>query len=391
MENQVTPQVVENQQPTTELPKPSYNPLMDNVNEKPYTSQGITASTEQLTYAIPEPMYQPQSVGSRENPYKTIQNGGSMSSGGADKVGSDPVNPSMNPLADAEKKEGAKHMTKLILDGYEQGHVFLNSALQFNPSKLRKMEAEGEIDLSIPIPDGYGNTINAGGFIQEFNEQSKDALTVSPAFKKEVTPILERVLAKRGAGLTDEQMLIYLFGKDIAVKGVIFYQMKTSMGDMIDVIRQQTEAYKQGGATMPKPQREPGVKEDLTTQPYAYAASPEPQVDINAQDFNFQNNETFVSSRVNTMSVPKTGKDRLMAQMKKEKKWQTDSQQGSSGTSYQEAMSQRKTGKRGKKKTISDYVKGVDKQEITDALILNEKKDELDEKNKDKRDNNFII
>jgi hypothetical protein len=91
------------------------------------------------------------------------------------------------------------------------------------------------------------------------------------------------------------------------------------------------------------------------------------------------------------MSVPKTGKDRLMAQMKKEKKWQTDSQQGSSGTSYQEAMSQRKTGKRGKKKTISDYVKGVDKQEITDALILNEKKDELDEKNKDKRDNNFII
>ena len=74
MDNQVESQVVDNQQASTELPKPSYNPLMDNVNEKPYSSQGITASNEQLTYAIPEPMYQPQSVGGRENPYKTIQN-----------------------------------------------------------------------------------------------------------------------------------------------------------------------------------------------------------------------------------------------------------------------------------------------------------------------------
>jgi hypothetical protein len=377
MENQFEPQVVESQQPVaTELPKPSYNPLMDNVNEKPYSSQGITASTEQLKYAIPEPMYQPQSVGSRENPYKTIQNGGSMSSGGGIDRDNDPVNPSMNPMAEAEKKEGAKHMAKLIVDGYEQAHVFANTALQFNPSKLRKLEAEGEIDLSIPIPDGYGNTITAGGFIQEFNEQSKDALTVSNAFKKEVTPILERVLAKRGAGLTDEQMLIYLFGKDIAVKGVIFYQMRTTMGDMIDVIRQQTEAYKQGGVSTPKPQREPDVKENITTQPYAYAPEPEPQVDVNATDFNFQDNEAFVSSRVNTMSVPKTGKERLVAQMKKEKKWQKDMQ--NTGTTYQEAMAKRKTGQRGKKKSISDYVKGVDKQEITDALILNEKKDETD-------------
>jgi hypothetical protein len=379
MENQVESQVVETKQVATETPKPSYNPLMDNVNEKPYSSQGITASSEQLTYAIPEPTYQPQSVGSRENPYKTIQNGGSMSSPGADRGDGDTINPSMNPLADAEKKEGAKHMAKLIVDGYEQAHVFVNSALQFNPSQLRKLEAEGEIDLSIPIPDGYGNTVTAGGFIQEFNEQSKDALTVSPAFKKEVTPILERVLAKRGAGLTDEQMLIYLFGKDIAVKGVIFYQMKTSMGDMIDVIKQQTEAYKQGGATTPKPQREASVKENITTQPYAYAPTQEPQVDVNATDFNFQDNETFVSSRVSTMSVPKTGKDRLVAQMKKERKWQKDLQEASnSGTSYQEAMAQRKTGKRGKKKSISDYVKGVDKQEIADALILNEKKGDID-------------
>jgi len=36
-------------------------------------------------------------------------------------------------------------------------------------------------------------------------------------------------------------------------------------------------------------------------------------------------------------------------------------------------MKERKTGKRGRaKKTISDYVKGVDKQEITNSIILTE-------------------
>jgi hypothetical protein len=360
----------------TELPKPSYNPLMDNVNEKPYSSQGITASQEQLNYAIPEPSYQPQSVGSRENPYKTIQNGGSMSSGGGDKE-PPPINPSMNPLGDAEKKEGAKHMAKLIIDGYEQMHVFANKGLQFNPSKLRKLEAEGLINLSIPLPDGYGNTITAGGFIQEFNDQSKDALTVSSAFKKETTPILERVLAKRGAGLTDEQMLIYLFGKDIAVKGVLFYQMKSTMNEMIEIIKQQTEAYSGGGGTPPTMPNDTKTKENTTTQPYAYAPSQEPQVDVNAQDFNFQTNDTFVASKVSNMEVPKTGRDRIIAQKQREKKWKDDIEKASSGgSSYEEALAKRKTGVRGKKKSISDYVKGADKKEITDAIILTETKDD---------------
>jgi hypothetical protein len=375
MDNLNQTEVVE-QQPQTELPKPSYNPLMDNVNEKPYSSQGITASQEQLQYAIPEPSYQPQSVGSRENPYKTIQNGCRMSSGGADKE-STPINPSMNPLGDAEKKEGAKHMAKLIIDGYEQMHIFANKGLQFNPSKLRKLESEGLIDLSIPLPDGYGNTITAGGFIQEFNEQSKDSLTVSSSFKKEATPILERVLAKRGAGLTDEQMLIYIFGKDIAIKGVLFYQMKSTMNEMIEIIKQQTESYKEGGTPPPKMPQDSKKKDDVTSQPYAYAPTQEPISDINANDFNFQTNDTFLASKVNTMSVPSTGKERIIAQKEKEKKWKADLEKNQSGgSSYEEAMAKRKTGVRGKKKSISDYVKGADKKEITDAIILTETKDD---------------
>lgn len=380
MENQsAVPNIDPQPQVQPELPKPAYNPLLDNVNEKPYSTAGISVSPEQLAGGIPEPIYMPQAIGSRQNPYQQIKDGGTMSGGGsAPSQERSAINPSMNEIPDAEKKEGAKYLAKMIIDGYEQIHGFANMGLQFSPSKLRRLEAEGEIDLSIPVPDGYGNTLTAGGFIQEFNEQSKDALTVSPQFKKEVTPVLERVLAKRGAGLTDEQMLLYMFGKDIAVKGVIFYQMKKSMTDMIDVIREQTSAYKSGGFTAPKPKATPD--EGVTKTPYAYApeqpapAPMSPQPDPSDPMYNFSNNEVVMESSVQRSVVPKTGRDRIIAQRAKEKKWKADAENASKGQSdYEKAMAERKTGKRGRaKKSISDYVKGVDKEEITKSIILTE-------------------
>lgn len=376
MENQnLEQQQVQPQQPTqVETPKSSYNPLLDTVNEKPYSMGNVNATQEQLAGGIPEPQYVPQNIGARENPYKTIREGGSPNHGSS--AGQEPsINPSMNELPDADKKEGAKHLAKLIVDGYEQMHHFANQALQFSPKKLRRLEADGEIDLSIPIPDGYGNTITAGGFIQEFNDQSKDTLTVSSQFKKEVTPVLERVLAKRGAGLTDEQMLMYLFGKDIAIKGVMVYQIRGQMGDMIEIIKEQTAAYKQGNYAPPPPtpKSDTKTKNDVTTQPYAYAPSNADSVSPDAADFNFQTNEVVMSSSVQQMQVPKTGKDRVIAQRAKEKKWKKDAEDAASGKSYAEVMTERKTGKRGRaKKSVSDYVQGVDKGEIASSLILNE-------------------
>jgi hypothetical protein len=362
-----------------EEPKLSYNPLMDNVNEKPYSVQSISVPQEQLMGGIPEPTYQPQSISTRQNPYKQIRESGSMSSNSSDNDGEKSFNPSMSEMPNQEKKEGAKHMAKMVVDGYEQLHVFANMGLQFSPKKLAKLQSEGEVDLAIPIPDGYGNTLTAGQFIQDYNEQSKDALSVSPAFKKEVTPILERVFAKRGAGLTDEQMLIYLFGKDIATKGVIFYQMKSTMGDMIDVIREQTQAYKDAYGQAPPPQPQPKQQSSrVNTEPNGTTAysTPSDYVATNAADFNFQTNETVIASSVEKLEVPKSGKDRIIEQKNKEKRWKEATTKGNS--SYEQALEQRKTGKRGRKKSVVDYINSVDVEDITDALILTEtNKDEV--------------
>jgi len=360
--------------PTEEVkPKQSpsnYNPFLEQVSEKPYSTVNVGVTQEQLKSSIPEPVYSPFSVDSNENPYNML-GGDGQPSGGGQKRESAPFNPMMNDVSDGDKKMGAQHMAKLLVEGYEQLHVFGNKALQVPEKKIRKMEKEGLIDLSIPIPYEYGKTITAGEFLQDFNEQNKDALTVSREFKKEVTPVLTRVLEKRGAGLTDEQYLGFLVGKDLVVKLVIVAQLRSTMNDMINVIKDYTEATRAGGGVPPQPQAP--TPQAPTPQPSA----PQPQYQEpshSAPDFNFQDNEVVMNSTVQQMQVPSTGKARVIAQIQKEKKWKNDADKAGGGSSYEQAMKERKnSGKRGRKKA-KDYVDEVkmDEDQIAEAIILNE-------------------
>jgi len=360
--------------PTEEVkPKPTpsnYNPFLEQVTQRPYSTVNVGVTQEQLKGAIPEPVYSPFSVDSNENPYNML-GGDGQPSGGGQKKESAPFNPMMNDVSDGDKKMGAQHMAKLLVEGYEQLHVFGNKALQVPEKKIRKMEKEGLIDLSIPIPYEYGKTITAGEFLQDFNEQNKDALTVSREFKKEVTPVLTRVLEKRGAGLTDEQYLGFLVGKDLVVKLVIVAQLRSTMNDMINVIKDYTEATRAGGGVPPQPQAP--TPEPTAPQPTA----PQPQYQEpshSAPDFNFQDNEVVMNSKIIQMQVPSTGKARVIAQIQKENKWKNDADKSGGGSSYEQAMKERKnSGKRGRKKA-KDYVDEVkmDEDQIAEAIILNE-------------------
>lgn len=362
---------------TTEQVKPTpspanYNPFLEQVTERPYSTVNVGVTQEQLKGAIPEPIYSPFSVDSNENPYNML-GGDGQPSGGGQKRESAPFNPMMNDVSDGDKKMGAQHMAKLLVDGYEQLHVFGNKALQVPERKIRKLEKEGLIDLSIPIPYEYGKTITAGEFLQDYNEQNKDALTVSKEFKKEVTPVLTRVLEKRGAGLTDEQYLGFLVGKDLVVKLVIVAQLRSTMNDMINVIKDYTEATRAGNGVPPQPQPQAPTPQPTASQPQA----PTPQYQEpshSAPDFNFQDNEVVMNSTVQQMKVPSTGKARVIAQIQKEKKWKNDSDKSGGGTSYEQAMKERKnSGKRGRKKA-GDYINEVkmDEEQIAEAIVLNE-------------------
>ena len=149
-------------------------------------------------------------------------------------------NPEMKELPIKEVEMDASQAANLILSSYEWLHTLANKGLQISEKKLNKLQAEGEINLNAMIDYDQGKKIRAGDFFHEYNEQTKDLLKVTDEFKDEVRPVLERVLAKRGVGLTDEQMLMFYFGKDIAAKTFLFMQQKTQINFMINSIKEAT-------------------------------------------------------------------------------------------------------------------------------------------------------
>lgn len=380
MSNEAT-QPTQDQNPTQVNQPKSYNPFIDAVIEKPYTQMNVGVNSNQMSSGIPEPQIQPSMIRGNENPYSMLGEDFGSTMGQSNRGGTDTVNPSMNTLPDADKKMGAEHMAKLIVDGYEQLHLFANKGLQLPERKIRKLVAEGEIDLSVQIPYDYGKTISAGEFVQEFNEQNKDTLTVSKEFKKEVTPVLTRVLQRRGAGVTDEQYLIYLFGKDILVKGVIFAQLRGTMNDMINVIKEYTVSLKENGGVPQQPtqkQKAPPPPPPPTATSYYEQMPDEPNVPTDSNDFNFRTNEVVMNSTVQKHKVPESGKARLMSQKKRDREIEQAMQQAKKletnkpTSSYLDAIKAKKSGKRGRKP--KDYIIPLDEEQIAEAIILRETK-----------------
>jgi hypothetical protein len=73
------------------------------------------------------------------------------------------------------------------------------------------------------------------------------------------------------------------------------------------------------------------------------------------------------------MAVPKTGKERVMAQRAKEKVWEENSKKASS---YDQIKAERQTGKRGRKMNTQN----LSEEDIVDAIILQESKLDVQDK-----------
>ena len=218
------------------------NPLDEPVNEKSYATAGLNTDGLDLNTPIPEPKFTPPPIQPKA---ATPQ---------PEKPKPEPLNPEMRNLSKADTSMAASHMAKMILQGYEWVHTLGNKWLQIPERKLMRLQEEGEINLNVMIDYDYGKKIRAGDIIQDYNEQVKDILTVSDEFKQEATPLLEKVLAKRGIGMTDEQMLIYLFGKDLATKSIIMFQQKSQTKQLIEAIKMATQArYAQVATPAPPP------------------------------------------------------------------------------------------------------------------------------------------
>jgi hypothetical protein len=156
---------------------------------------------------------------------------------------------------------------------------------------------------------------------------------------------------------------------------------------MLNVIKEYTLAIKETGV-MPQPGAPGGSSTPPPTTPPAPAPKPtptytptSPSSEYLEEDFNFQNNEAVVDSRVNIKKERNVSRDRAIAARKRDREMQEAVERAKGGNvSYAEAMQQRKTsgGKRGRKP--KDYIVPLDEEQIAEAIVLNETKEK--DKNK---------
>lgn len=234
------------EQPTKTTPPPTdssvigkgtkgdYNPFSESVFERDYSTPKV-ASGE--VPDIDEPAFVPPSS------YEDIVGQTEQNSMEAEGSPFDNPNPALNDLDGADKKIACESMVDTVLDAYEQLHRFAQHSVKVDEDELLQKQIEGKLDLNEQIPiSENGDTMSVSEFVGQFNQQSEQALSYDKEFGFKVRPAMVRVFMKKGWGMSDEQYLLYMFGRDTATKLGIMYSLKKTMSSTLALLE---KAHKQ--------------------------------------------------------------------------------------------------------------------------------------------------
>lgn len=236
-----------------------FNPLGEAVNEKEYTKHNVKVNPNDFRNPIPEPSFTPPPMTGMVN----------ESDKPKDIKPKEPFNPQAREMTSKEKKLGSKRVAEMMMTAYKWINKLADSSLQFSETKVSKLVSEGKLDLTTQVPVTSTDTISAGEFIQEYNDQSKNSIVVTQEFEDEVMPVLVDVLEEEGITMTKKQELAFLIGQDIAVKGFIMYQSlnvkKQMLKMMVDFSGMNRPSFTPQPAPQPAPQ--PTYTEPVQEQP----------------------------------------------------------------------------------------------------------------------------
>lgn len=228
-----------------------------------------------------------------------------------------PFNESFSELDGKEKTMGADMMAEMTLDIYEKGCFYMGKIPEISESKIDKLIAEGEIDASIQLQTEAG-AMPIKDFAVEFNESIREAFVVTDEFKEKVKAPLIRVFKKRGIGMTDEQLLMYYFGTDIATKGAQAFMLRKTTNSILDSLKENTLALREQQASQtPRPPRPEPVRDTTSNPITTNKTDPEP---YDKEDISYTDNIAEVMSepivrtpRNRERSIPKTNLDEQLS------------------------------------------------------------------------------
>lgn len=235
-----------------------FNPLDEAINEKEYTKHNVKVNPNDFNKPIPEPSFTPPPMTGMVNENEKPK----------DIRPKEPFNPQAKQMTTKDKRLASKRVADMLMTAYKWVNRFADSSLQFNERKVSKMVSNGELDLSVQVPISPNETISAGEFIQEYNDQSRNTIVVTNEFEEEVMPVLIDVLEEEGITMTKKQELAFIVGQDIAVKGFMMYQ---SLQVKKDMLKMMTEF-----SSIRKPSYVPPAPAPATQPTYTAPVEPQP-------------------------------------------------------------------------------------------------------------------
>ena len=256
----------------------NFNPFDEQVVERPYTKPKVSYDPNSIT-SIPEPTYQQPNLDElddddyEEKPSekkKTPKQG----------FGSDDpfVNQDLEDYSKKDAEEASAQLVDTFLEGYKVAHTIGQRFFTMSEEQIVKKAIKGELNPDMMIPVSPTQTISVRDFIGEYNNQVTEVLVVEDEFVEKVRPVMIRVFSKRGYGMTDEQYLMFAFGKDILQKGAQLYTFKKSLEQSLKMMTEMYNAQvnpqynKQADVNTPPPPPPPPTQEKPPTP------EPEPPV-----------------------------------------------------------------------------------------------------------------
>tara|TARA_R110000751_G_scaffold11508_1_gene40467 strand:- start:7850 stop:8905 length:1056 start_codon:yes stop_codon:yes gene_type:complete len=245
----------------SELPKSAdsggFNPLAENVTKRDYSSVKIDeAKVGEVVEEIAAPRYiDPTELSKADE-----------DSAEAPPSPLDHPNDAINDLSAKDQKQAAEMVVDMVLDAYEQLHVLGKKYVQFSDMEMAKMSIEQGIDMAMIVPIDDNQAVPLREFINQYNEQATVPLSYDEEFGEKVRPAMIRVAMKQGWGVSDEQFLIYMFGKDLTVKVGSAISLRKQMKETIYLITESAKTATpersaamadQAAAAAPRPERNP--------------------------------------------------------------------------------------------------------------------------------------
>lgn len=234
-------------------PQDDYSPIKDNPIERPYAIAPPLSATDAAT-PIPEPIITPPPI-NNQPPVQPPPGGGSA---GATAGASTPPphipippNPQLVSADPSEVRRAAESAADGILDMYSGVTELARQFVKIDDNQLMQYYEDNKFQPDTTIALGEdGEDVTVVELVQSFNNGCDQSLIVTQEFKEDVRPVLVRVLEKRKIGFTDEELLIEKFGKDIIVKGVTVFKMKSQINGAFNFISKQYEKQKAMGSTI---------------------------------------------------------------------------------------------------------------------------------------------